>query len=244
VAKPGDVIGGYLIHGPLGAGGNADVWSAARPDEAPIALKVLRKTDPRQEPYRRFQREVAEHKRLATEGFLGILPLLDYELPDAPSKKHPAWLATPIAVRLVDALGPKPALEDVVAAVAVIAETLAQLHASTPPVSHRDVKPDNCFRYNDTWLLGDFGLVETPQADALTVGDKALGPRNFIAPEMITMPDRADGRGADVYSLGKTLWSAVVGNRTPPPGQHGPESPWKNLAEFGVGIRELSTWTA
>ena len=238
--KTGQTVGGYELRGPrpIGSGANAEVWVAARPDAPPIALKILKKTDRESERYLRFQREVAEHKRLSDIGVRGVLPLLDYELPDQPGKGHPAWLAMPIATPLIEALGETPVLEDVVAAVADIAETLAELHGADPPVAHRDVKPNNCYRHKNAWVISDFGLVEAPESTPLTVGGKALGPRNFIAPEMVAKPDVAEGPPADVYSLGKTLWSLVTGNPNPPSGEHRPEWTWKTFRNSGSLTRE------
>jgi serine/threonine protein kinase len=138
----------------------------------------------------------------------------------------------PIAELLAVALRDEPPLEEVVGAVAEIANTLARLH--TDGIAHRDVKPDNLSRYRDAWVIGDFGLVEIPSGEPLTVGTKALGPRHFIAPEMTMRPDTADGRRADVYSLGKTLWCLATGQATPPAGEHRRELEWKRLAEWGV----------
>jgi serine/threonine protein kinase len=105
----------------------------------------------------------------------------------------------PIAVPIVTALGESPEVSDVVLAVSVIADTLARLHEEN--IAHRDIKPSNLYKYNDEWLIGDLGLIDIPGGEPLTIGAKALGPRNFIAPEMILSPDRADCRPADVYSL-------------------------------------------
>src|ERR1043166_5990375 len=92
--KAGDVIGGWrLVHG-LGIGGNAEVWRACK-GEHELALKILRQLDVTAEPYKRF---VAEVKVLDMLGPLaGILPLVDYSLPERPSRQNPAWLAMPEA---------------------------------------------------------------------------------------------------------------------------------------------------
>ena len=229
--RPGDSVGEFWVVARLGGGGNADVYEASSGDNR-VALKVLRNRDGTSEPYRRFRQEVAQHEKLSDSAFRGVLPLLAFEVPENPSDTRPPWLAMPIAEPLEVALGDEPRLEDVVKAVAEIADSLARLHADG--IAHRDVKPSNLYRYRDAWVLSDLGLVEIPGGEPLTVGAKALGPRNFIAPEMTLRPDTAEGRRADVYSLGKTLWCLATGLRTPPAGEHRRELEWKRLAEWGV----------
>jgi hypothetical protein len=229
--RPGDRVGEFEVLRWLSSGGNADVYEASTGDNR-VALKVLRGRDGTSEPYRRFRQEVAQHKQLSDSGDRGVLPLLAFDVPEDPSDARPPWLTMPIAEPLVVALRDAPRLEEVVSAVAEIAATLARLHADG--IAHRDIKPSNLYRYRDAWVLSDFGLVEIPGGEPLTVGAKALGPRHFIAPEMTLRPDTADGRRADVYSLGKTLWCLLTGLATPPAGEHRRELEWKRLREWGV----------
>ncbi len=230
---PKPAIDGYALRRQIGSGGNADVWEAVDPHGGLVALKVLRALKPSRESYQRFQREVREHAQLTLDRFPGVLPLLDHRLPDDPGTENRAWLAMPIAVELTKALGDRPPLEEVVAALAAIADTLTRLHARG--LAHRDVKPANCYRYQDQWMISDFGLIQTAEAEtSLTVGAKALGPRNFIAPEMLLRPDQAEGGPADVYSLGKALFALAAGLPIPPIGEHRPELPLKQLGGWGV----------
>lgn len=222
-----------MLRREIGSGGNADVWEAADPNGGLVALKVLRTLKPSREGYQRFQREVREHAQLTHDRFAGVLPLLDHHLPDEPGTENRAWLAMPIAVELTKALGSRPPLEQVVAALAAIADTLARLHARG--LAHRDVKPANCYRYQGQWVISDFGLIQTAEAEtSLTVGAKALGPRNFIAPEMLLRPNQAEGAPADVYSLGKALFALAAGLPIAPIGEHRPELPLKQLGGWGV----------
>src|SRR5262249_49079787 len=50
-------------------------------------------------------------------------------------------------------------------------------------------------------------------------GEK-VGPNNYIAPEMLENAEGADGRPADVFSLGKLLWKLATGYNFPLPGVH------------------------
>jgi len=133
----------------------------------------------------------------------------------------------PVAVPLLEALGTAPELPQVVEAVAHIAHILADLAAER--VSHRDIKPENLFQLDGEPVIGDFGLVEYPEQEAVTRQGQPLGPYYFMAPEMRRDADTADAELADVYSLAKTLWS-VAACRDPLPGQLRRETPTLQLS--------------
>jgi serine/threonine protein kinase len=118
---------------------------------------------------------------------------------------------------LIKAIGHGSELPAVVAAFASYGRTLADL--ASDGVSHRDVKPDNLFRLDVSWVIGDFGLVDYPGKPAVTTPGRRLGPLFFMAPEMLANPDTADGNLADVYSLAKSLWAVATENRYAPGGQ-------------------------
>jgi serine/threonine protein kinase len=208
-------VGPWTLHERLGRGGNATVWTATRPDfPSPVALKLINTTKVEKEPYQRFVREIeflGEHKAVP-----GVLPLIDAHLPDHPSKADPPWLAMPVAIPIADALEGKP-LTDVLAAVAAIAETLAQLQRETG-IAHRDIKPGNLYELQGSWLIGDFGLIAIPDAQSLTAEGRQVGPAHYTAYEMVLDASTADPHPADVYSLGKTLWVLATGQTWPPEG--------------------------
>ena len=123
----------------------------------------------------------------------------------------------PIAETVRAALGTSPTLDQVVDALRVYASTLARL--AEAGVHHRDLKPDNLFRHEGDWVVGDFGLVTWPGKQALTEPGQKLGPAHFVAPEMVDDPAGADPGPADVWSLAKVLWVLASGQNYPPPGQ-------------------------
>jgi serine/threonine protein kinase len=222
-----DEVDGWQLLRRLGKGGNGEVWVARRGgDEA--ALKVLktsfqRKTNKR---FLRFRDEALMHQKLASL-HLGVLPFVDYCIPDDPSPARPAWLATALAHPAQKQLRGRT-VSEVVAAISEIAETLARLHAEG--ISHRDIKPSNLYSYENRWVLGDFGLVDFPDKDAITTTGERLGPWNYIAPEMLVGGKDADGGKADVHSLAKTLWVLATEQRSPPPGEQRVDT-----AQFGIG---------
>jgi serine/threonine protein kinase len=108
-------------------------------------------------------------------------------------------------------------LPTIVAAFAEYARTSADL--ANEGISHRDIMPDDLFRLGNSWLIGDFGLVDYPGKPAVTAPGRRLGAVFFIAPEMLDDPDSAEGSCADVFSMAKTLWAVATGNRYAPGGQ-------------------------
>jgi serine/threonine protein kinase len=207
-------IGPWRLLEKLGEGGNAKVYRATRDNDEDVALKVVKTTKARREPYRRFVQEIETLRRLGD--FPGILPLLDSHLPERPSSDDRPWLAMPLAVLINEALA-EETLETVVTAVRDIARTLTRL-AAEHELGHRDLKPNNLYARDGHWLVGDFGLVAAPDLEELTRTGRPIGPTHFAAYELIRDPVRADPFPADVYSLGKTLWSLATQQAYPPEG--------------------------
>jgi serine/threonine protein kinase len=83
---------------------------------------------------------------------------------------------------------------------------LHYLHTRTPPVLHRDIKPDNLMLTNDEKLyLVDFGL-----AVERTHGQQTTGRTRYYAPpEQIAGATVNDPR-SDFYALGATLYTLLT----------------------------------
>eukprot|EP01069_Polyplicarium_translucidae_P001215 Polyplicarium_translucidae@DN1576_c0_g1_i2.p1 len=81
------------------------------------------------------------------------------------------------------------------------AEALAYLHSPSVRVAHRDVKPDNLFLFEDgTAKLGDFSVAEVMGRDFRVYGTETNDSHRGH-----------DGRAADVWALGVTLWCFLFG---------------------------------
>jgi len=107
--------------------------------------------------------------------------------------------------RLTDALesGFRPTEEDVEDAARQLLELLIYMHSLSPPVIHRDIKPDNVIRNDDGELfLVDFGCVQEAYRGARSIGSTVVGTLEFMAPEQLQ--GRATA-ATDLYSLGATL---------------------------------------
>jgi hypothetical protein len=228
VAKKGQRLGSWVLTDFIAAGGNADVWRARHDDGRNAAVKILQRSNAGSEAYRRFRDEIAVLRRLGAVS--GVLPLLDAHLPTAPSPSDLAWLAMPEAVGLRAALGEAPPLHEVIDAVLGIGRTLCRLAGLG--VFHRDIKPANLYRLNNEWMIGDFGLVEYPEKEALTKTDRRFGPIYFVPPEVLENPSAAEGGPLDVYSLAKTLWVLTSGRQWPLGGEHHLGAPEFSLATY------------
>ncbi len=198
----------------LDSGGNAEVWRATDGGQE-VALKILNQRKVTSEPYQRFRQEIEALQRIGPRP--DVVPLLAYSLPEALPRGEYAWLAMPIADRLDVALSHAD-LREVVNSVAKMADTLADLREHYD-IYHRDIKPSNLYLQDGHPALSDFGLVALPDADDLTVAGRSLGPRYFLADEMIVDPMNADPGPADVFSLAKTLWVLCSDQRWPPQGE-------------------------
>ena len=212
--KAGETIGYWKLVKLLGSGGNAEVWRATDGSQE-VALKILNQHRADSESYQRFRQEIEALQRIGPRS--DVVPFIDWNLPDAPSKSDGAWLAMHIGEPL-DLAFSQANLHEVVATVAQIADTLADLREHHG-IHHRDIKPSNLYLLNGRPALSDFGLVDIPDAVDLTVSGRSLGPRYFLPDEMINDAVNADPGPADVYSLSKTLWVLCTDQRWPPQGE-------------------------
>ena len=79
-------------------------------------------------------------------------------------------------------------------------EALCYLHERSPPVIHRDIKPDNVVRRPDGRLvLIDFGSVQDELADPLRSSTTLTGTFGYMAPEQLAGQSTPQ---SDLYALG------------------------------------------
>ena len=192
-----------IKRGGLGSGGNGDVRKVMnRATNELVALKSLNdnaKND--QEKRLRFEDEIRTMLAVAPIN-TGVIPILDYSI-------EGCWYTMPIADKIE---GKCDDTDKTIDAIIQIAETLVKLHELG--FAHRDIKPMNILYFNGRFVLCDFGLVDIPDnPHNLTRESQRLGAVRTIAPEMSRDPKHADGKKADVYSLAKTLWILLTGEK-------------------------------
>ena len=95
-----------------------------------------------------------------------------------------------------------------------VADALTYLHTASPPIIHRDIKPDNIIiAPNGRAVLVDFGISKLFRpGQRTTVGSQAVTP-GYSPPEQYGR-GQTDAR-SDVYALGATLYTLLTGHMPP-----------------------------
>ncbi|QIO07534.1 protein kinase [Acinetobacter shaoyimingii] len=80
---------------------------------------------------------------------------------------------------------------------------------------HRDIKPRNVLKFNDTYKIGDFGLVKNlmqdPNSVVLTqINDPAMGTERYIAPEC---GGQQYSPQSDIYAIGVLLEDLAIDSK-------------------------------
>lgn len=227
---PGDNLAGYTVTQLLGRGGMGEVWAAADPRGAEVAIKVLLPNAAmKPDIVARFEREahvtasinspyVCRLINHSTDPQTGAHYLIFEKLEgESLSERLKRELYLPFAE-----VG--PIVDDAF-------QGLAAAHAAG--VIHRDLKPGNIFiewtndpmRPERTKIL-DFGISKLTKRGkarrkdepSLTDFDATLGSFAYMAPEQVRGAARVD-QTADIYSMGVVAFRALAG-RLPFEGQN------------------------
>ncbi len=73
---------------------------------------------------------------------------------------------------------------------------------------HRDVKPDNLYKYNGKVVIGDFGITCDLREDGFATDKYKTGTLGYYAPELMS---QAAIKASDYYSFGQTIWTLYSG---------------------------------
>lgn len=204
--QPGDIIAQrYRILGVLGQGGMGITYAAEDLQMSEqVALKAvsLRRLDDFK-VLELFEREV---RILAQLNHPNIPRYLDYFQVDKRRDRFfylVQQLAEGHSLSALVEKGWHPDEAEVRHIATQILESLVYLQQLTPPVIHRDIKPQNLIRRQDGRVfLVDFGAVQDVYHNTLTGGSTVVGTYGYMAPEQF--------RGqavlaTDLYALGVTL---------------------------------------
>ena len=84
-------------------------------------------------------------------------------------------------------------------------------HAHKKGIIHRDIKPQNIMLLkNGVIKVMDFGIAKIPNAETVTMTDKAIGTVYYISPEQVN-GSPTDAR-SDLYALGVMLYEMATGS--------------------------------
>ena len=187
------------------------VYEARRiADEAPVALKLLRRDRHSAEHFARFRQEAEAASKV---GHPGIVQVYDYER--TPQGELVMAMELLQGESLEDWLERPGLLVDGLHFVAQIARALQAAHRAG--IVHRDIKPANLFlhRLGDTVVAKvlDFGIAKVSSTDhthIATAAGTVLGTPYYLAPER-ALGKPLDPR-ADLYSLGVILYEILTGS--------------------------------
>ena len=202
----------------LGGGGQAQVHLVIdknnKKNSSRYALKALRKKGPGQ-AYERFYREIDAVKRLDHSN---IIKIFDHSNPEA--KFHYYVMeyikGAKSLMQLIDS-SDNPFYNNPLKSLELfyqICEAIYECENSTPPIVHRDLSPSNILVLPDLFIkIIDFGVCQIESGTPITLIDEGIGTINYMAPECESGSDERIAVGADLYSAGKILWSAMTGKR-------------------------------
>ncbi|OUL35133.1 hypothetical protein BV372_12325 [Nostoc sp. T09] len=210
--NPGDAIAGrYEILKILGHGGMGITYAAKDlQTNQSVALKVLSLN--RIKDWKVLELFEREAKILAHLNYPGIPQYLNYFEVESDDNRA-FYLVQELALgkSLFDLVsqGWLPSVEEVQTIAAQVLEILVYLQQLTPPVIHRDIKPQNLIRQdNGRIFLVDFGAVQDTYNNSIAGGITVVGTFGYMAPEQF--------RGqavlsTDLYGLGTTLLFLLTG---------------------------------
>jgi len=207
-ADPDRALNQYVLVRQIGKGGMGTVWKAwDRTLTRWVAIKFLLASD--EDGVARFRREAKLAARLRHPNIAAI-----YEVGTAPSKQRGTTVDHYLAMEYIDG-------QTLASAKLTLPETLEIFHrvakamdaAHRGGVIHRDLKPANIMITQDKWpYVMDFGLAKALETESsLSVSGAVMGTPAYMPPE------QAEGRiddidaQSDLYSLGATLYSVLVG---------------------------------
>jgi len=225
----GEMVGPYRVSGEIGRGGMGVVYLAEDTRlNRPVALKALSPelvSDPKQQ--QRFRREAMvaaalSHPSIATvyalEEVSGRFYIVSEYVPGPPLREEMASGSGMDPSRVIQ-IGLQ------------LAGALAAAHERG--VVHRDFKPENIVRVDDTRLkIVDFGLAIGPGALAgesrLTLSGTIVGTPTYMSPEQLR-GEAVDFR-SDIFSFGILLYELATG-----------EHPFGSTTALGTSARILET---
>ncbi len=201
----------------LGEGGQAQVVLVKDKTEefdGVWAIKILKRRQSSQ-AYERFSREISAIKKLQHPN---IIQIVDHSTPDAEFQfyvmEHIEGAKTLEKIMVSEN---NPFLGDALRSLDLyeqICSALIEYGHSNPKIVHRDLSPANILiKVDGSIKIIDFGLCQIEGHETITLLDEGVGSVNYMAPECESGANEIVSAGADLYSAGKILWSAITGKK-------------------------------
>jgi serine/threonine-protein kinase len=221
----GKRIGRFAFESLLGRGGMGEVYKAWDENlHRYVAIKLIRPGHASSDDLARFRREAM---LAAALDHPNIAPVFDVGEQDAQPYIVMKYIdgATLDKAHLAD-------LRRLVSIMRDVARAVGCAHSQTPPVIHRDIKPQNVMldRAGRAYVM-DFGLAKSLSQgpSTLTASVACMGTPAYMAPEQARGRVKEVDARTDVYSLGASLYMLLAG-KCP----HPAETPQEMLFRIGT----------
>ncbi len=200
------LAGRYVIEKQIGIGGMAVVFRAYdRVIRRYVAVKMLKEDVAQDEAA--VKRFINESKAVAMLSHPNIVSIYDVSV----SGEYKYIVMEYIeGITLKSYISKKGALssEEVIHYSRQILSALA--HAHGKGIIHRDIKPQNIMLLKDGNIkVTDFGIAKLPNAETVTMTDKAIGTVYYISPEQAS--GLAIDARSDLYSMGVVMYEMASG---------------------------------
>ena len=196
----------YKVKKVIGTGGMAVVFEAYDMlKNRPVAVKMLK--DEIAKDIQAVKRFINESKAVAMLSHPNIVNIYDVSVKD--DLKY-IVMELVEGVTLKNYMIKKGALsfKEVISITEQILRALE--HAHEKGIVHRDIKPQNIMLLkNGSIKVTDFGIAKLPNAETVTMTDKAIGTVFYISPEQAS--GRQIDHRSDLYSLGATMYEMATG---------------------------------
>jgi serine/threonine protein kinase len=201
----------------IGQGGQAQVHLVENKDEDTstlYALKALRNSGS-EKAYERFYKEIIAVKALSHQN---IIKIIDHSSPDSDFHYYVMeYIEGALPLDKLIQSNQNPFYNSPYKALQLfekICSAIYECEISDPKIVHRDLCPANILVLTNCSIkIIDFGICQIEDNSPITLTDEGIGTVNYMAPECESGSNETIKIGADLYSAGKILWSAVSGNR-------------------------------
>lgn len=203
----GQTLGGrYRIEKQIGIGGMAVVFRAYDPViQRYVAVKMLKEDVARDEAA--VKRFINESKAVAMLSHPNIVSIYDVSVSGEYKYIVMEYIEGITLKSYMSQKGALP-LDEVIHYSRQILSALA--HAHGKGIIHRDIKPQNIMLLKDGKIkVTDFGIAKLPNAETVTMTDKAIGTVYYISPEQAS--GLAIDTRSDLYSMGVVMYEMASG---------------------------------
>jgi len=196
----------YRIDKIIGVGGMAVVFDAYDTVALrPVAIKMLR--DEISNEMLSVKRFINESKAVAMLDHPNIVKIFDVQVKDGLKYIVMEKIEGTTLKNFMNKKGKLP----LQATLHIAEQVLSALqHAHSKGIIHRDIKPQNIMLLSSgKVVVTDFGIAKLPNADTVTIADKAIGTVFYISPEQAS--GKPIDRRSDIYSFGVMLYEMITG---------------------------------